>query len=88
VAQDPKARINHLKGRGQPLTEPVRAFLEPRFSYDFSQVRLHTDARAAEAARPVNAKAYTIGEDVMFWEEQYAHETTVVRLSEVGGEAK
>lgn len=47
------------------------------------QVRLHTDTQAAESARAVNAKAYTIGMDVVFGGGQYAPEITVVRLSEV-----
>lgn len=40
--------------------------MEPRFGHDFSQVRVHTDAKAAESARAVNALAYTIGQDVFF----------------------
>ena len=43
---------------------------------DFSRVRLHTDAQAAESARAVNALAYTVGHDVVFDAGQYAPETT------------
>ncbi len=46
-----------LRSRGQPLDPATRAFMEPRFGYDFSQVRVHTDVRAAESARAVNALA-------------------------------
>src|SRR5438105_2812900 len=42
-----------LQGTGQPLDTATRAFMEPRFGYDFSQVRVHTDAKAAESARVV-----------------------------------
>jgi len=45
-----QARIDGLKGGGQPLPAPVRSFFEPRFGYDFSRVRIHNDARAAVAA--------------------------------------
>lgn len=62
----------HSLGPGQPLDSNTRAFFEPRFGYDFSQVRLHTDARAAESARAVNALAYTVGRDVVFAAGQYA----------------
>ncbi len=55
-----------LRSSGQPLDAAARAFFEPRFGYDFSQVRVHTDARAAESARAVNALAYTVGRDVVF----------------------
>ena len=46
--------------------------MEPRFSHDFSQVRIHTDTRAAESAQAVNALAYTIGSDIVFDTAQYA----------------
>jgi hypothetical protein len=51
---------------GQPLSKSERAYFEPRFGVDFSQVRLHSDAQAAESARALNAKAYTLGQDVVF----------------------
>jgi hypothetical protein len=53
---------------GQPLDAAARAYFEPRFRQDFSQVRVHTDARAAESARTVNARAYTLGSDIVFAE--------------------
>src|SRR5690242_3226377 len=40
-----------LNSPGQPLDAGTRAFMEPRFGHDFSGVRVHTDARAAESAR-------------------------------------
>ncbi len=49
--------------------------MEPRFGHDFSQVRIHTDERAAETARAVNALAYTVGRDVVFGAGQYAPQT-------------
>ena len=60
-----------LSSPGQPLDTGTRAFIEPRFGHDFSQVRVHTDAKAAESARAVNALAYTVGRDVVFGEGQY-----------------
>jgi hypothetical protein len=47
----------------------------PRGGYDFSHVRVHTDARAAESARAVNALAYTVDRDIVFGAGQYAPET-------------
>jgi peptidoglycan hydrolase-like protein with peptidoglycan-binding domain len=79
VASGLEARINHLRGSGLPLPEPVRAFFEPRFGYDFSMVRIHTDARAAELARALNARAFTVGQDVVFGAGQYAPGTTFGR---------
>lgn len=61
-----------LRSPGQPLDRSTRLFMEPRFGHDFSRVRVHTDARAAESARAVNALAYTVGRDVVFLAGQYA----------------
>jgi len=65
-----------LRSPGQPLDVATRAFFEPRFGHDFSQVRVHTDAKAAESTRAVNALAYTVGRDVVFGAGQYAPGTT------------
>ena len=43
-------QINAMRGRGQPLSKSIRSFFEPRFGYNFSQVRVHTDSRAGESA--------------------------------------
>lgn len=64
-----------LRSPGQPLDAETRAFMESRFSYDFSQVRVHTDSKAAESARAVNALAYTVGSDIAFGSGGYAPRT-------------
>jgi hypothetical protein len=61
-----------LRTPGQPLDKDTREFMETHFGYDFSTVRVHTDARAAESAHSVNAVAYTLGRDVVFDAGQYA----------------
>lgn len=71
-AEAPAIVHDVLRSSGQPLDAGTRAFMEPRFGHDFSGVRVHTDARAAESARAVNALAYTVGKDVVFGEGQYA----------------
>ena len=55
-----------LNSPGQPLDAATRAFMEPRFGHDFSQVRVHSGAAAEQSAREVNAQAYTVGHDVVF----------------------
>lgn len=60
-----------LRSAGQPLDMETRSFMEPRFGHDFSQVRVHTDSRAAESASAVKALAYTVGRDVVFGARQY-----------------
>ncbi len=56
---------------GRPLDTPTRSFMESRFGHDFGGVRVHDDSLAAESARAVNAKAYTVGNDVVFDRGQY-----------------
>src|SRR5215208_4313766 len=60
-----------LRSSGQPLDPATRAFMEPRFGHDFGRVRVHTDARAAESTRAVNALAYTVSGDIVFGAGQY-----------------
>jgi hypothetical protein len=55
-----------LRGPGQPLDAAMRAFMEPRFGYDFSRVRVHSGPVAEQSARDVNAEAYTVGHNVVF----------------------
>src|ERR1043166_4076607 len=64
-----------LRSPSQPLDPVTRAFIEPRFGHDFSNVRVHTDAKAAESANAVSARAYTVGSDIVFGSEQYRPET-------------
>jgi outer membrane protein OmpA-like peptidoglycan-associated protein len=61
-----------LRSPGQPLDPATRAFFEPRFGHDFGNVRVHTDARAAESAQAVNALAFTVGSDIAFSSGQYS----------------
>lgn len=65
-----------LNSPGQRLDAATRAFMEPRFGYDFSRVRVHTGTEAAESARAVNAVAYTVGRDVVFGAGSFAPHTT------------
>lgn len=55
-----------LSTSGQPMDASTRAFFEPRFGHDFGNVRVHSDAKAAESARALNAIAYTVGRDMVF----------------------
>ena len=68
-----------LRSPGQPLDPATLAFIEPRFGHDFSQVRVHADAKAAESTELVNALAYTVGRHVVFGEGQPAPATSAGR---------
>jgi hypothetical protein len=49
--------------------------MEPRFGYDFSGVRIHTDARAAELAGAIQARAFAVGQEIVFGAGEFAPET-------------
>lgn len=65
-----------LRSPGQPLDASTRAFMEPRFVHDFSHVRVHADPAAARSAREMQARAYTVGRDLVFAEGQFAPSTS------------
>lgn len=69
-------RFAALRGGGQPLPASLRRFFEPRFGCDFSAVRIHADGPAATAAREVQARAFTVGRDIVFAAGHYAPQTT------------
>ena len=73
----------------------VRNYFQPRFGVDLKDVRVHTDSNADRLARAVHARAFTLGNDVVFAKNQYnpgthegkklvAHELTHV-LQQGGG---
>lgn len=88
-----------LSGSGQALDASTRDFMESRFAQDFSRVRVHTGAAAEQSSRALGARAYTVGEQVVFGANQFspnsaegkrllAHELThVVQQSGGGGES-
>ena len=55
-----------LRSSGQPLEAATRSFLESRVNHNFGGVRIHTDDRAAESARGVDAAASTVGSHMVF----------------------
>ncbi len=68
-----------LRSSGRALDANVRTAAEARFAHDFSGVRVHTDARAAESARAVGARAYTVGAHLVFGAGAYDPSTSAGR---------
>ena len=56
---------------GRPIEPDVREDMEARLGHDFSDVRIHDDAAAADSAKAVNAHAYTVGSNVVFQRDVY-----------------
>ena len=65
-----------LNSPGRPLDRASREFFEPRFGFDFGSVRVHTGSRAAESAKTVRARAYTVGQNLVFANSQYSPHST------------
>lgn len=61
---------------GRPLEEGDRTYFEQRYGYQLDHVRVHADGRSSEAAQSVGARAYTLGNHIVFDSGQYAPSTT------------
>jgi Domain of unknown function (DUF4157) len=77
VEADSAPAIVHdvLQSGGEPLDRTTRSFFEPRFRRDFSSVRIYADSQAASSAKDVAAKAYTVGNKIVFNSGQYTPHT-------------
>jgi hypothetical protein len=64
-----------LASPGTPLAPALRLEMERSFGYDFSSVRVHSDAAAAQSTRDVDAHAYAVGHDIVFGDGRFAPET-------------
>ena len=84
-------------GAGETLDTASRTYFEPRFGHDFGNVRIHHGPQADRAAASVQARAFTLGRNVVFAAEEHdpgseggkrllAHELThVVQQSSADG---
>ena len=86
-----ESNLNISRGKGQPLPKPTRDFMESRFGADFSGVRVHTDNRAVQMNKELQAQAFTYGEDIYYGagkspgnDELTAHELTHT-IQQTGG---
>ncbi|MEF8817577.1 MAG: DUF4157 domain-containing protein [Salinibacter sp.] len=62
---------------GKPLSGRTRSFFEDRMGGDFGDVRIHTGRKAGRAARSIDARAFTLGNDVVFRSDMYRPGTRV-----------
>jgi len=71
-----ESSLNSSKGSGSPLPKGTRSFMENAFSADFSDVRVHTDSKASEMSKWINAKAFTQGSNIYFNNGQFSLESS------------
>jgi len=70
VASVPSTFVRNL-GPGASLNNAARTFFERRFGHDFSDVRIHTGAKAARSAEAINSLAFTYDRDIVFGPGQF-----------------
>jgi hypothetical protein len=63
-----------------PLEPPTRAFMEKRFGTSFAEVQVHTGRAAALLCAALQARALTLGRDIVFGEGEYAPDSEDGRL--------
>lgn len=63
--------IHSSRGRGSVLDADTNTFMSSRFGHDFSEVNIHIDSRSAQLNQSLNAKAFTVGNDIYFNQGQY-----------------
>ncbi len=68
--------LSGSKGSGQPMPTATQQFMGNGFGTDFSHVKIHTDNRAVQMNRQLNAKAFTNGSDIYFNQGQYNPQST------------
>jgi len=77
VDDETEDRLRRSAGHGAPMPQAVRTWVEPRLQSDFGDVRLHTDAEAAQLNRKLDARAFAHGRDLYFAAgayDPYSHE--------------
>jgi len=62
-------------GRNERLPQHLRQHYESRLGWDLSRVRLHVGQGAGDAARAMHSRAFTVGQDIVFGDSQYAPDT-------------
>lgn len=75
----PTSANRGFRGSGQALSSSELSYFEPRFGHNFSNVRVHRDARANSSASALQARAFTVGNDIVFGQGQWAPSTTAGR---------
>jgi len=71
------ASVKSQLGSGHSLDSRVQGQMSSAFGYDFSGVRVHTDSNAAKLSADLQARAFTIGNDVAFSSGEYKPGTLI-----------
>jgi len=69
-----RATLSQIR-KGTPLEPKLRAQMERKLGADLSDVKIQTGAEAAALAKGQNARAYTLGSDIVFGTGEYSPHT-------------
>lgn len=69
--RDVEGAIESTRGGGQSLDRDVQAQMGRALNADFSSVRVHANAQADGLNRSLEARAFTVGQDVYFRQGEY-----------------
>ncbi|MEM5776005.1 MAG: DUF4157 domain-containing protein, partial [Anaerolineaceae bacterium] len=73
--------IQRARAGGSPLPAPLHRQLGDQLQGDFSQVRLHTDRQADRLSGQLQARAFTLGNNIFFRKGAYAPHTARGRFT-------
>ena len=76
VPPDIESAVDNARKSGYFLSLAERAYYEPRFGADFSNVKVHNDSTSADLSKSVNARAFTVGNDIFFGAGEYNPQTS------------
>ena len=75
IPRDLEFAIQRVRGAGQPLKDPIKEQMSAALCHDFREVRVHTGPEADELTHKLNARAFTIGSDILFAQGAYDPDT-------------
>jgi hypothetical protein len=75
VSSNFQSAIDASRGGGKPIDKKNQNEFASKFGSDFSEVKIHNNSRAHQLAHDINAKAFTVGQDVYFNKGEYQPHT-------------
>ncbi|MCK5355665.1 MAG: DUF4157 domain-containing protein, partial [Methyloprofundus sp.] len=75
LSNDAEQKIQQMRGQGNSLPKVVRQEMEGKVGADFSAVRIHDDSTANDINKQINARAFTLGNDIYFGSGEYSPAT-------------
>jgi len=72
IGEVPNTVHDAIRYQGQPLDHSTQDRLESSFHCDLSRVRVHSDESSARAANDINARAFTLGQNIWFGRNEFS----------------